>query len=125
MRGNTLIAVLGLAVLVGATIGAEAQQPGAANRGGGGGGNQIESFDRGAGDAENRRRPCYVVGATSIDCPPKKKFVQILPPKEDDCECKLKAVLVGGRTKIVKDCYQETKVDGVKRIRYCEIPEKE
>jgi hypothetical protein len=127
MRIKTMTTILSLAIIAASTFAAEAQRAGGPNHGGGQNrSSQIDTSDRGAGDAEsiNRRRlPCYVVGAASVDCPPKKKTVLNLTPKEDDCQCKPVALSVNGTTQWALDCYQTRIVNEVKRTFVCARPE--
>lgn len=129
MRINSITTFLSLVIIVGGTFAAEAARndPDRPD----GRGNQVERTDKAdrpdrphrEGDSENRRRPCYVVGATVVECPPKKKRPLVLPIKEDDCSCKPRAMIVGGQTRIVMDCYETRLFNGFNRTYVCNKPE--
>lgn len=124
MRIKTMTTILSLAIIAGSTFAAEAQRAGAANQGNNRGNPQSDLSDRGAGDSEsiNRRLPCYVVGAASVDCPPERLPVN-LPAHEEDCTCKPVAMNIAGNARLVLDCYQTKMFNGVKRTYICNKPE--
>ncbi|HMB47686.1 MAG TPA: hypothetical protein VKN63_05365 [Afifellaceae bacterium] len=121
MRIKSVTVFLSLAILAGITFSANAQVAGGPNGHGGNRGG-METADRGAGDAEsiNRLRDyCDQVGVSTIDCPKVKKIPVTFTPKEDDCQCKPVAMKVGGKTRIVLDCYQTKLYNNIKRTYVC------